>query len=360
MKLRFLRGFSDFRCAAGDCPDTCCRDWAVALDPDAAQRYRALSGPLGEDLRRAMGELEGEPCLRLCGGLCPLLDEKGLCRVQLALGEDGLCESCRLHPRFAEEYGGLREWCLSLSCPEAARLLLSNPAPLCYTETMTDEPVSDCNDLNPRLFYALVSARKTAFEMVQDRSFHWEERARHLLSFAGAFQRALDQHHLSRLDDVTARFAAGRFPKRPPLALDGLLMRLGGLPSIGEEWTSMLRDALSQKPSESQRADFNALVPDYEPEHLLYYYLYRYFLKAVTDRRLLPRVRFAIFSLYCIRGLELARYCRTGQLTETDRADILHRYSRQIEHSSDNLEVLLSDSKLLFTESSTFPASSRL
>lgn len=360
MKLRFLRGFSDFRCAAGDCCDTCCRDWSITLDTDTAQQYRDLSGPLGEELRRTMGELEGEPCLRLNGGLCPLLDENGLCRVQLTLGEDGLCESCRLHPRFAEEYGGLREWCLSLSCPEAARLLLSDPNPLCFEETVTDEPVSGCNDLNPRLFYSLVSARKTAFAIVQDRSFHWEERALHLLSFASAFQRALDQHHLSRLDHITERFAAGRFPKSPPIASDKLLERLGGLPSIGEEWTRLLRDALLQKPSLEQRDAFNALVPDCEPEHLLYYYTYRYFLKAVTDRRLLPRVRFAVFSVYCVRELELARFSGSGTLREADRVDIIHRYSRQIEHSPDNLEHLLTDPALLFTESSTFFHASRL
>lgn len=360
MKLRFLRGFSEFRCTAGDCPDTCCRDWAVALDPDAARRYRALAGPLGKTLRQAMGKLKGEACLQLQGGFCPLLNEKGLCQIQLELGEDGLCESCRLHPRFAEEYGGLREWCLSLSCPEAARLLLTDPAPLCYTETITDEPVSYCNNLNPQLFYSLVAARKTAFAMIQDRSFPWEIRVRNLLSFAGAFQRALDRRRPAHLDGITARFAEGRFPKRPPLVSDGLLKRLDGLPSIGEEWSVLLRDALSETPSESDRAVLNDLVPDYEPEHLLYYYLYRYFLKAVTDRRLLPRVRFAIFSVYCIRALELARYCKTEALSEMDRIDIVHRYSRQIEHSSGNLEVLLSDARLLFTESSTLSASSRL
>lgn len=342
MKLRLLRGFSEFQCAAGHCPDTCCRDWAVMLDPDAAARYRALSGPLGEDLRAAMGEVDGEPCLQLSGGLCPMLDQEGLCRVQRTLGEEGLCESCRLHPRFAEEYGALREWRLSLACPEAARLLLSNPAPLTYEEILTGEPVTTFNNLNPRLFYALSSARNTAFALVQDRAFPWQTRAKHLLAFAGSFQRALDGHRIALLKGVTARYAAGRFPKAvPPLDSAHVLSRLSALPSVGERWPALLRAALAQTPTEEQRAAAEALIPAHEAEHLLYYYLYRFFLKAVADRRLLPRVRASVFLVLAQRELEIARFCETGSLTEADRIDIVHQCSRQVEHSQENLEALL-------------------
>ena len=36
-----------------------------------------------------------------------------------------LCDTCRNYPRHIEEFEGLREISLSLSCPEAARILLS-------------------------------------------------------------------------------------------------------------------------------------------------------------------------------------------------------------------------------------------
>ena len=32
--------------------------------------------------------------------MCPLLNEKGLCKVVLELGEEGLCDTCHMHPRF--------------------------------------------------------------------------------------------------------------------------------------------------------------------------------------------------------------------------------------------------------------------
>ncbi len=357
MKLRMLRGFPEFRCAASDCPDTCCRDWAVVLDEDAARDYRTLSGPLGEELRGVMGEVDGEPCLVLQGGVCPMLDARGLCRVQLELGESRLCENCRLHPRFAEEYGILREWCLSLACPEAVRLLLSDPSPLTFSEETTPEAVSGYNDLNPKLFYALLSARKTGFSIVQDRSVSRRLRLGKLLAFGEALQKKLDGHRITQLDDVTERYRAGRCPEiKSGGAADGsraLLRRLRDLPPIQDGWTALLEETLAHAPSAEERAAYLAFLPDFVPEHLLVYFLYRYFLKAVVDRRLLARIRFAAFNVLCLMELGLGRFCRKRQLTIEDWTDLIHRYCREVEHSAENLERILS---MLETESSLLSA----
>ena len=48
-------------------------------------------------------------------------------------------ETCRLYPRFYADFGSLREAGLSLSCPEAARLILSNPAPMRFVMAQNDE-----------------------------------------------------------------------------------------------------------------------------------------------------------------------------------------------------------------------------
>ncbi len=341
MKLRYLRGTTEFHCLAGDCPDTCCRDWAVALDPAAERRYRELPGPLGEALRGAIALVDGEVCLQLRGGRCPLLDAQGLCRVQLELGESGLCESCRLHPRFAEEYGALQEWRLSLACPEAARLLLSESAPLSYTETVTERPVSGYNAIDPRLFYILQSARDTAFSIVQDRRAPWRLRIWRLLSFGGAMQRAMDQHHIARLKQIVARFAAGRFPHRIPAWPTDPLGLLDGLETIDGRWPALLAQARATTATAAQHALLEKLVPAHEPEHLLYYYLYRDFLKSVVDRRLLAWVRLAAFHVLCLRELELSHLCSTGELGEADRVELLHRYSREVDHSEENVMRLL-------------------
>ena len=69
---------NQFHCLAGDCPDTCCKDWQIILDEDALARYRAMPGPLGEQVRAALVMENGETRFREEGGRCVLLRADGL------------------------------------------------------------------------------------------------------------------------------------------------------------------------------------------------------------------------------------------------------------------------------------------
>lgn len=345
MKLRKMRYFDDFHCIGGHCPDTCCRDWEVVLDEETAAFYRTVEGPLGREIRAAMTELDGEPCFFLRDGLCPMLNDQGLCRIQLELGEEHLSHSCDLHPRFAEEYGSLREWTLSLACPEAARLLLADSTPMTFVEEVTEEPVTSCNDLNPQLFFSLLTARKTALALVQDRSVPWQTRLGRLLSFGVSYQKALDQHRLGRLDSIADRYAAGRFPRMEtgtqPDSAHASLSFLQQLEPINAHWPELLHRAVSVRPTEDDRRRFAEVTSpwDYGYEHLLVYYLFRYVLKAVVDRRLLPRLQLAAAGLLWVREMELSQFCTDSWSLET-RIDLLHRFSREVEHSEENLRRL--------------------
>ena len=65
--------FDKFRCLAGACPDSCCHEWAVVVDEESAQRYRALEGELGQRLRAVLAEEDGDTILTLQpGGRCPM------------------------------------------------------------------------------------------------------------------------------------------------------------------------------------------------------------------------------------------------------------------------------------------------
>jgi lysine-N-methylase len=58
---------------------------------------------------------------------CPLLTEGRLCRIQAELGEGLLSHTCATYPRIVHAAGGAEEKSLTLSCPEAARLVLLTP-----------------------------------------------------------------------------------------------------------------------------------------------------------------------------------------------------------------------------------------
>ena len=49
-----------FRCAAGECPDSCCKEWEVEIDDASARFYRTLPGTLGDRLRQVMRNAGGK------------------------------------------------------------------------------------------------------------------------------------------------------------------------------------------------------------------------------------------------------------------------------------------------------------
>ena len=46
--------YKEFRCVAGKCPDTCCKDWDIVVDESAYKFYESLNGEYGENIRQSM------------------------------------------------------------------------------------------------------------------------------------------------------------------------------------------------------------------------------------------------------------------------------------------------------------------
>ena len=94
--------YHKFQCKADQCENTCCQLWTIDIDEPTAERYHSMTGSLGESLRQAITvDDEGSHFIfSKAQPMCPLLNEKGLCKVVLELGEEGLCDTCHMHPRF--------------------------------------------------------------------------------------------------------------------------------------------------------------------------------------------------------------------------------------------------------------------
>ena len=61
-----------FRCAAGECPDSCCKEWEVEIDDASARFYRTLPGTLGDRLREVMRTADGKTSMSIIDGRCPM------------------------------------------------------------------------------------------------------------------------------------------------------------------------------------------------------------------------------------------------------------------------------------------------
>lgn len=133
-----LRYAESFRCIGSDCEDTCCTGWRVPVDRDIYLRYQDLpESPLNTLIRESIERVpEAEnsgrkplfAIIRLNSeNRCPLLTSDQLCRIHLEYGEAFLPHTCATYPRVNHSLGGVTETALTLSCPEAARLVLLRP-----------------------------------------------------------------------------------------------------------------------------------------------------------------------------------------------------------------------------------------
>lgn len=117
--------YHTFQCKADRCENTCCQLWTIDIDEVTAERYHTMTGPLGESLRQAITvDDEGSHFVfSKEQPMCPLLNEQGLCKVVLELGEEGLCDTCHMHPRFYKYIEDLELCGVGLSCEATVELL---------------------------------------------------------------------------------------------------------------------------------------------------------------------------------------------------------------------------------------------
>ena len=343
MKLYEPSFAAQFRCLAGACPDTCCKDWEIILDETTLARYRALPGAFGDEVRNALTtDAEGDTMFRLTDGHCPLLSADGLCRVQLALGEEGLCSTCRAHPRFYEEYGQTKELTLSISCPAAIDLLFSQTAPITFVCREDGTPVTGCNGLDPERYLALRRARDAAIQIAQNRALPVSDRLSLLLLFAARLQRLIDTKAYGKLPGLLARFSDDQAVKRDlarakrmqskPSGFFPCWLLLNNMEHLTETFPRLLDERSMQRPQHVFDPDFAA-----QWEHLTVYFLWRYFLKASVDGRVLSQVESCVFHVLCIAALFSCRDVRNLQTLTT----LSSLYSKEVEHSDENLRLLL-------------------
>lgn len=353
MKETALGCFSDFICLAGRCPDTCCIGWQVDLDERAVAIYKTLPGELGGEVRKNMKTQDGCTFFEMEGDRCPFLNERNLCRLILAHGDEVLSETCREHPRFREEYGDTLEHCLSISCPEAARLLLEKPFSISTVETagFPGQPLSEGES---RVFSHLLEYRRQLF-MIARCNRPFMERLGIIWFAAEPEQRTLEFLEAAPKPDKES--IIGTFVYRKPLSearqaqtllhhyaqlpapdwspkLKAFLQTMTGMEFTREELNTMLEQAL--------KSEETALLSAVEghsaaAEKILCYFLYRYVPRAVWSLSLMDKVRFAVASTLAI--LALCPFARGG--SEEERLlNTAVVYSREVEHSDENLALL--------------------
>ena len=377
--------YKEFSCIAGACPDTCCAGWQIVIDEKSLKKYQHLKGPFRNRLHNDINWKEH--VFRQYNRRCAFLNDDNLCDIYSEAGKRMLCDTCRKYPRHIEEFEGLREYSLSLSCPEAARILLCKKEKTHFQTAHVPSEEENYEDFDYLLFTALEDTRDYLLEVIQNRQIPMRLRMWKLLAAASDFQLCLDRNELFKWEEIRERHRASGFGEEfttkvqkrmnqtisPHQLLKEMwqtfvpkmeVLRFGWHEFLKETLSTLYYNAAEENASSANSnplyqehlADFSQAYPDWniQEEQLLVYWIYTYFCGAVYDGEIFAKVKMAVVCTLLIHELDVGTYLKNGRVfCLEDQISICYRFSRELEHSDLNLnafEDLLAADKLFSLE----------
>lgn len=357
--------FNEFKCIADKCKDTCCAGWQIVIDEDSLEKYKKIKG---DYIWKVMANVDWEEgCFRQDKEKrCAFLNENNLCNLYINVGEDSLCKTCRDYPRHAEEFEDIREVTLSASCPEVARILMERMTPVEFVteEHPEEEETLEFGDFDPFLYSAIEDARNAMVKILQKRNLPIRERAVLVLGMAHDMQRRVNRRQLFECDGViekykrvkSQQFVKEYLAQKAPVEEENLAKEMFPLiyelEVLRDEWNSLLKKS-QEILFGSEESYFRMQKREYDLwkmanpemeihlEQILVYFIFTYFPGSVYDGQLFAKAQMAVYCTWMIELLWMARWIMNGKtLDREEMTELLYRFSREIEHSDENLECL--------------------
>lgn len=372
--------YGRFQCIAQKCPDTCCAGWQIEIDKESLKKYKRKKGPLGNRLHNEIDWKE--KVFRQYEGRCAFLNHENLCDLYIEGGSKMFCRTCRTYPRHIEEYEGLKEFSLSLSCPVAANLILTLSEPVRFLEKEAEYEKSrdeDYEDFDYLLFTRLMDARDVMIGILQKRTVEMEVRMSMVLALSHDLQKRIDKNALFEIDSLLDRYqdegAVNWFAKRINAfsrdkekiikqreLLECTFGILKGLEVLTDDWKDYLgeiKNTLFHSDIQAETMFRTELMKKFDIawEQLMVYFVYTYFCGAVYDGNAYARMKFSVAGTLIIRGMTRALWIQRERQPDDEQAlfedltEAGRRYAREIEHSDENKYTVLKhlDKEEIFT-----------
>lgn len=366
--------YRQFHCIADKCPDTCCSGWQIQIDRVSLKKYRKKKGALGNRLKNEINWKES--CFRQYDGRCAFLNERNLCDLYLeGGGESAFCRTCRTYPRHIEEFEGLREISLSLSCPAAAGLILNCRDSVRFLHTDIPGHEENFDDFDFFLFTKLADTRNLIFRILQNRSLSFPLRTAMVLSLSHDFQERIRKNALYDTESLLERYSSenaapwfharltglklsGEWEKKRKDTLEKIFSIFDHFEVLRGDWTSFLdnvRSILKNAPSSGRKTErrFCGLFSDIISEQLLIYFIYTYFCGAVYNGNAYAKIKFSVTGMILIRELVRAQWLTNPAADVSVIIKTACRFAREVEHSDHNkltMERILSNEKMFGLE----------
>ncbi len=292
MKLYAPSYYKKFKCIADKCDHSCCIGWEIDVDGDALEKYRNSDAAYSATVLDSI-DTDETPHFKLDEKeRCPHLNENGLCKIILELGEGYLCDICREHPRFYN-YTEVAEVGIGMSCTEAARIILSSPN---YAET---ECIGEIDAESEGAELDSIARREDIYRILNDYT----------------------QGYNDRLDKIYQKYSVN-------IGDDAkYLSAIDSLEYLDDSHRSLFKN---------YSADRSAIGCDEYRERLLAYFIYRHCTEASDIEDFRARLSFCLFCERLFSSL-----IRSEKAKSLDEIAVLARIiSEEIEYSDDNTTAL--------------------
>lgn len=384
--------YKEFKCIADRCEATCCAGWQIVVDEESLARYkkyvdkdanenseasslRLQFNSFRERLKQSIDwqdeVFKQDECRR-----CAFLNERNLCDMYTALGEESLCHTCTSYPRHTEEFEDVREVTLSLSCPEVARIVMEKQDKATFYDIEKKdeaEVYEDYEEFDVLMFGILHDARNAMIDIMQDRTMDISLRTSLVWSMACDMQDSIDEGTIFACEDIVEvykqligdahkakdtlqqlnrSYDTCQPQERYEKALD-MFKYLYQLEVLNEDWerdvdeTSLNLFGVDSNHYENISQEFKLWLDDNKPnwqiqcEQIVVYFLATYLCGAVYDGRVAAKAKMAVASVFYIYEMLLSKWIKQGrELSEHDIIEMVYRYSRELEHSDINLDEL--------------------
>lgn len=359
--------YDEFTCLADRCEDTCCAGWQIVIDTDSLENYKNVDGKFGERLQASIDWKEGT-FHQKDNKRCAFLNDNNLCDLYTGLGEKSLCTTCTNYPRHIEEFENVREYTLSVSCPEAARILLNKKSPAVFVrEEIPGE--EEWEDFDFLLYSQLEEARRVMLKILQDRALSLGLRVYLVWEIGRELQEYMDEDQIFFIDEIFEKYQNKKIQdklgselaklhtdREAKILYDASLksfIKLYQLEQLHDHWEIHLEETedilyrAGSGPYWKLRKEFDAWLKknmsDCEiwMEQLLVYFIQTYFCGAVYDGYIGSKVKLAIVSVHLIFDMLMAKWDRNERFLDMEEViQVVYEYSRELEHSDWNLEKL--------------------
>ena len=303
--------YEKFCCIGSSCSDNCCIGWEIDIDKTSLGKYMTLGGALGDELRANITRSgDGSDCFALAeNDRCPFLNENNLCRLIIAGGEEMLCEICSLHPRFREWFGDRCEMGIGLCCEEAARIIIGDNKPFGLHIFRSEEGGGSFSPAESRL----LEVRAELFKAIEEAG-SYEEMTEALLRISAQAEK-----------ELTGNSPASIAFSRDIAYAEKTVSLITSLDPINKGWEQLCKKLypINIIPENTQLTGY---------KNLLYYYIFRYFMKSASDGEIFLKTALGVFSAEAVSFIL--------SITGESLSDSACLWSKETEYSLENLELI--------------------